>query len=250
MIYVMSDIHGNMRRFRSVMDQIRLQPEDTLYILGDVIDRHPYGVELLQEIMAMPNVKMLLGNHEYMMLNVVAPKGDFCPDYSPRERWYDNHGRATRRAFNKLPQEERWAIVQYLRDLPLNIDVEVNGVQYKLVHAAPIEWYSEQLYDSLEEFAVWERLPERIRDTDYVMIQGHTPTMFFQYGNPLSIWYGKNRIDLDCGSGFDDGFTRHRTFRPAGRLACLRLDDMKEFYSEEYTGRKDQTGGEDKPDLN
>ena len=41
MTYVMSDIHGNMRRFNSVMEQFNLQPEDTLYILGDVIDRHP-----------------------------------------------------------------------------------------------------------------------------------------------------------------------------------------------------------------
>ena len=31
MIYVMSDIHGNMRRIRSVMDQIKLQPEDNMY---------------------------------------------------------------------------------------------------------------------------------------------------------------------------------------------------------------------------
>ena len=39
MIYVMSDIHGNTRRFDSILKQIDLQPEDTLYILGDVIDR-------------------------------------------------------------------------------------------------------------------------------------------------------------------------------------------------------------------
>ena len=39
MIYVMSDIHGQKRRFDSVMKQINLQPDDTLYILGDVIDR-------------------------------------------------------------------------------------------------------------------------------------------------------------------------------------------------------------------
>ena len=38
MIYVMSDIHGQKRRFDSVMKQINLQPEDTLYVLGDVID--------------------------------------------------------------------------------------------------------------------------------------------------------------------------------------------------------------------
>ena len=51
MIYVMSDIHGNMRRFHSVMEQINLQPEDTLYILGDVIDRHPDGIRILRKIM-------------------------------------------------------------------------------------------------------------------------------------------------------------------------------------------------------
>ena len=40
MIYVLSDIHGNERRFRSILEQIDLQPSDTLWVLGDVIDRH------------------------------------------------------------------------------------------------------------------------------------------------------------------------------------------------------------------
>ena len=72
MTYVMSDIHGNMRRFNSVMEQITLQPEDTLYILGDVIDRHPDGIRILRRIMEKPNIKMLLGNHEYMMLRAIG----------------------------------------------------------------------------------------------------------------------------------------------------------------------------------
>lgn len=46
MIYVMSDIHGSRRRFDAVMEQIKLTDEDTLYILGDVIDRGEHGVEL------------------------------------------------------------------------------------------------------------------------------------------------------------------------------------------------------------
>ena len=238
MIYVMGDIHGNMRRFHSVMEQIQLQSEDTLYVLGDVIDRHPYGIQILQEIMAMPNAKMLIGNHEYMMLNVVAPKGDFEPDYDPRKRWYDNHGRKTHWAFNKLEQEERWAVVQYLRNLPLNIDIEVNGTKYKLVHASPVEWYFDAGFDCEAEFAVWHRLPERIAETDYVLIQGHTPTLYYQDGSPLTIWQTKNRIDIDCGSGFEDGFTKGKVFKPSGRLACLRLDDMKVFYSEEVWDKK------------
>ena len=38
MIYVLSDIHGNLKNFNSIMDQINLQETDTLYVLGDVID--------------------------------------------------------------------------------------------------------------------------------------------------------------------------------------------------------------------
>ena len=71
MIYVMSDIHGHRRRFDSVKKQINLQPEDTLYILGDVIDRNPDCIRILQQLRAMPNVVMLLGNHEYMMLDAL-----------------------------------------------------------------------------------------------------------------------------------------------------------------------------------
>ena len=37
MIYVMSDIHGQKRRFDSVMKQINLQPEDTLYVLHRIL---------------------------------------------------------------------------------------------------------------------------------------------------------------------------------------------------------------------
>lgn len=71
MIYVLSDIHGQKRRFESIMKQINLQPEDTLYVLGDVIDRNPDGIKILRKLMTMPNVKMILGNHEYMMLDAL-----------------------------------------------------------------------------------------------------------------------------------------------------------------------------------
>ena len=54
MIYVMSDIHGNVRRFDSIMEEIDLQPDDTLYVLGDVIDRFPYGIKILQELWQCP----------------------------------------------------------------------------------------------------------------------------------------------------------------------------------------------------
>ena len=73
MTYVLSDIHGNLQRFESIMTQINLQTNDTLYVLGDVIDRYAGGIKILRQIMRMPNAEMLIGNHEYMMLQYLSP---------------------------------------------------------------------------------------------------------------------------------------------------------------------------------
>ena len=65
MIYVMSDIHGCLEKYRSMLEVIELAPEDTLYVLGDVIDRGPDGVGILQDMMGRANVIPVLGNHEF-----------------------------------------------------------------------------------------------------------------------------------------------------------------------------------------
>jgi serine/threonine protein phosphatase 1 len=55
------------------------------------------------------------------------------------------------------------------------------------------------------------------QDFDKQIIVGHLPT--FKINNKPRILYGKNCIDIDCGASYSKG-----------RLGCLRLDDMKEFY--------------------
>ncbi|MBO5197753.1 MAG: fructose-bisphosphatase class III, partial [Lachnospiraceae bacterium] len=131
MIYVLSDIHGNLRRFNSILEQIHLQPEDTLYILGDVIDRHPYGIQILCRIMEMPNVKMLLGNHEDMMMRALGSPYDtdeLVNDSIIAEalrHWYHDEGQVTHEYWKRLDKEQQRAILDYLHSLPLNIDVTV-----------------------------------------------------------------------------------------------------------------------------
>ena len=71
--YVVSDVHGEDDRWKAMLEKIHFSAQDTLYILGDVVDRGPHGVEILQEIMRTPNMKMLLGNHEFMCLRYFAP---------------------------------------------------------------------------------------------------------------------------------------------------------------------------------
>lgn len=243
MIYVMSDIHGNTGRFNSVMEQIDLQPEDTLFVLGDVIDRYPDGIKILQRLMNMPNAKMLLGNHEYMMLNVVAPRSESTRDeFRDLKRWYRNHGMVTHEYLKRIRNSERREIIEYLYSLPLNIDVEVCGKRYLLVHGSPLELYPghEDRYKSQTEFAVWHRI-DQIEGiiADKTVVFGHTPTAFFQPNNPLEIWHSQEGtlIGIDCGSGFPP--PQEQGLHPVyGRLACLRLDDMKAFYSEEEIPEK------------
>ena len=234
MIYVMSDIHGNLKAFHSVLEQIQLTENDTLYILGDVIDQHPYGIELLQEIMKMPNAKMLLGDHEYMMLEAADfnKSSDLIRVFEAQDVWYDNYGLETYETLAKLPKSEQKEIFNYLHSLPLNIDIEVNGIKYKLIHGSPLENFKEcgSKYESETKFAVWHIWKEGDAIPDgYTLIFGHTTTNKFQRSNPLCIWYGENAIGIDCGSGFP---VPPPFYMEKGRLACLRLDDMKEFYSE------------------
>jgi serine/threonine protein phosphatase 1 len=237
MIYVMSDIHGNSRRFHSVMEKIRLQPADTLYVLGDVIDRHPDGIRILRKIMAMPNAKMLLGNHEHMMLRALEQsynEDDAAFPYDTQRwlaTWYRNGGAVTHRHIKHLTKALRAEIFDYLRSLPLEYTVALGKRKYTLVHAAPPELYREdgQFYNPTH-FAVWKRWQEEPIPGDRTLIFGHTPTRHYQPGCPMEIFYGPNRIGIDCGSGYPEDPAYE--YYACGRLACLRLDDLQVFYSD------------------
>ena len=224
MTYVLSDIHGNLRLYREIMEQINLQPEDTIYVLGDVIDRHPDGITILEELMAMPNTKLLLGNHEDMMLSALTMRVDPDDYWSVQMRrdaltlWYHNGGRVTHDAMDQLDGTERREIFRFLRSLPNEYRVTVNGRTYLLVHGAPRELCPGG--EDQHEFTVWERLTvDALMPEGVTVIFGHTPTMEYQPDNPLKIWYGNRMIGIDCGSGFPDGWPERR------RLACLRLED-------------------------
>ena len=66
--YVISDIHGQYKMFLDLLDKIKLKDTDTLYILGDILDRGPHPIKALIKIMEMPNAICIAGNPEYMAL--------------------------------------------------------------------------------------------------------------------------------------------------------------------------------------
>lgn len=226
MIYVMSDIHGNKKRFDSIMRQIKLKRTDTLYILGDVIDRNPDGLSILRKLMTKPNVQMLLGNHEYMMLDALYyhpyPPQPVWRDSELRV-WYSNGGKVTHTNWKDIRKATRDSIVQYLLSLPICLEVKLKDKTYILTHGMPVtpNLNSNEMTNREVERSVWYRYPRNASGSDdRISIFGHTPTSYYQDDDPLKIWHGDNLLGIDCGCAYKDG-----------RLACLRLDDMKEFYS-------------------
>ena len=59
--YVCSDIHGQYGLYKAMLEQINLSGGDRLLILGDMIDRGPDGLQILQDASARANVTCLLG---------------------------------------------------------------------------------------------------------------------------------------------------------------------------------------------
>lgn len=226
--YVMSDLHGDLDRFHYMLEKINLKPWDSLYILGDVFDRGPHPVLLLREIMSKRNMHMLIGNHEYMCLQYFAPE---VTEQDIR-RWNRNGNDSTLKELRDLSDSEFRSVMDYLKNLPDYGCIDVKGHTYFLVHG----FLGENRHDR-----VWNRPnPDTIvgLDRDCTLVIGHTPTVEYECpgsetvqqaysdeldarGQHFKIFHAEEFIDIDCCCGYN--------FK-ASRLACLRLEDMKEFY--------------------
>ena len=50
-VYCVSDIHGDLERFDKLLEKISFSEEDTMYVIGDVVDRGKEPIKLLIKIM-------------------------------------------------------------------------------------------------------------------------------------------------------------------------------------------------------
>ena len=239
MIYVMSDLHGNYDMFIEMLKKINFNKKDTLYILGDIIDRGLNPVEIYDYIIANPNIILLMGNHEKMMLDFAnLNNNDIKYDnsvYYTREMrnkydiWMRNGGLNTYNKISSLDNDKRIEMIKYFSSLPYYVLLNINDKKFILCHARPIFYdlpYNnnptvEEMLDTLidNDEILWcrDNLPQEIPN-NYIVIHGHSPVQRSFNANKITYYSNNKIIDIDCGCAF------------YGKLGCLRLDDMKEFY--------------------
>lgn len=70
MYYVMSDLHGCYKEYQKALEMIHFNAQDTLYVLGDVVDRGPEPVKILQDMMNYLNWCMDGGQSWYIKSEV------------------------------------------------------------------------------------------------------------------------------------------------------------------------------------
>ena len=214
MTYCISDIHGDYAKYRRMLKKLRFCDCDTLYVLGDVVDRGPEPVKILLDMMKRPNVIPLLGNHEYMaavclrfLVKPVTEESIASLSDDALEslcNWQLQGGVSTLEEFRRLSPAKRGEVLEYLQEFILYEEISVNGRRYLLVHAGPADFSPDR---PLEDYdlheMLWTRLDyEKVYYKDRVLVSGHTPVSHIP-GNvrPHSIYRANNHIAIDCGCG-------------------------------------------------
>ena len=231
MTYVMADIHGEYDRFLKMLELIEFSPDDELYILGDIVDRGAEPVKLLTDLMERPNVTVIMGNHDFLALDVLrqlsvdVTEDNFSTQIDTAlmneiQEWMKNGGGVTMEQFGRLDKEQRADIINYMSEFPLFETVETDEHAFILVHAGLGNFRKgKKLKDYTPEELLLTRNNPDVRyfdDENIFVISGHTPTL--KTTGKAEIYKNSGNICIDCGAVF------------GGRLACLCLETMEEFY--------------------
>ena len=122
---VIGDVHGYYEGLMTLLSAIAPCCDDQVYFLGDLIDRGPDSVELVEFFTQEPGCYTILGNHEYM---------SFTPMW--QQTWLHNGGPTTIESCEKHGKDINW-----LRDTlqPLPWVIEVGDIDqdkcFRVVHA-------------------------------------------------------------------------------------------------------------------
>ena len=213
--YAMTDIHGCLKTFEAMLDKIAFSKSDTLFLLGDYVDRGPDAKGVFDTIMRLQNqgytINCLLGNHEQELLNSQT-------DDKSKYHWYQWGGIQTMESFNvKEPRDIPSKYTDFMRNLPRYI--EHDG--YIFCHAG-LNFDMPNPFEA-EESLIWIR--NWYNDINYkwlgdrIIVHGHTPTDRHDIETMLALLEREQYIDIDCGCFQADKLP----FK--GYLCCLDLGD-------------------------
>lgn len=162
-IAVISDIHGNMEALKAVMDDITEQGCEKIYVLGDYAMAGPEPKKVVDWFFNRQfdqKMKLIRGNTDEMIMNYSPNLYETVKEKAPIM------AEALRNDVNLFNP----ILINFLKSLPLQLEIEEDGVKFLLVHGSPRKNNEDILPDT--PMAEVEKMLENV--TADVVLCGHT----------------------------------------------------------------------------
>ncbi len=177
-IFAIGDIHGCINTFQKLLDEIHLRKSDTIYCIGDYIDRGPDSKGVIDLILDLRKrgyrVSTLRGNHEQMMMESDANRTDFMD-------WYINGGNTTLESFGAASFQD---FPPEYKDFFKRTRYYFESGPFIFVHAG-LNFGPENLFEDRDAM-LWIRnfVIDKQKLGDRIIIHGHTPKPLEEIVNP------------------------------------------------------------------
>lgn len=226
--YCISDLHGRYDLYLKMLEKINFSNEDTLYILGDFVDRGDDGLKIVLDAGERSNVISLMGNHDFLALFVLEKLNDQIRPGAIEDirdslnTWFYNGGKKTYEEYKSLPPEKQKLALMTIDTFRDYAEVKVGKREFVLCHGGlknyspdkPLTDYTiEEILLAREDYSK----PKFAKRGKY-LVTGHTPTAAIVGATEGKIYRKNDHIAIDCGAVFGYG------------LGCICLDTMEEFY--------------------
>ena len=246
-VYACSDLHGMLELYKQIKEF--LQPEDKVYMLGDMGDRGTDCWETVKAILDNPQFKVIMGNHEDMLIKVMTAYYHFPVEERDRVLYtHDaqilswNGGIPTYTGWTKENEGTRLKYYRRLKALPTHLEYKNKDGKIIFMSHAGFTPYVEDEFPTDEEL-IWDRnhylyaWPHDALE-NAIALHGHTPIEYivddqhrFSRGPyklpkyPLAYWYADgHKCCIDNGAFFTNC------------TVLLDLDTFEEhkFYTKDY----------------
>jgi len=214
-----------------MLEKINFSDNDTLYVLGDSIDRGLDGIKLLQHMMKQPNIIPIMGNHEYTALSIFKTIRGYTAEqyvmscdrqYAPvLWHWFEAYGgEPTLDAYEALTDEEQEQIIEYILKMSPCAKITIRNKTYILVHAGlPVGANTDNLgFFPPDAFMTVEADYRKKYFRGAYLVTGHVPTFHIDRSFRGKIYKKKNHLAIDVGAAYGQ------------RMGCICLDTHEEFY--------------------
>lgn len=225
MIYATSDLHGCYEKYVKMLRKIAFSDNDTMYVLGDIVDRGADGIKILLDLMNRKNIVVLKGNHDFiaykLLLARIFPERITDVNKTAQDYilWLSDGGETTFRSFQRLSASEKTAVLDFINSFLIYEEIDVGENSFFLSHTIPSK---EKMLDfdncRWQDFIFGSPEYDKCYFDDKYVVTGHTPTGLISEKYLGKIYRANNHVAIDCGAVFGNP------------LGCICLDTFEEFY--------------------